>query len=195
MTEKLEVWEGAVHNVIALASQADVAMETTSDGGVQITNPVFESGPNITRKITRAQVEKWVQRVMGQTYATLHRMRRLSEETRKGFAPAFANAVELGAAAYLVDAAYPQRAGVNDQASYGDVLWTRHRQAVADLEEAIAGAWKDESSGGGPTPAGGPAGGRRPPIFTDEWVTENHPGLEATPYGAPGTELPTRFRW
>ena len=188
------VWETAVENVVALASQADVELETTADGDIQVTNPVFESRPNIARKITRAQVTVWIERVASQTTVTLHRMTRLSERRRAVFAPAFANAVELGAAAYLVDAAYPQRAGVNDSASYGEVLWTRHRQAVADLAEALESHLIAPDDDKKPRYHAG-RGGFPPAVFTDRWVREQHPELAIDPYHTPGTELPAAYRW
>lgn len=189
------VWDTAVENVIALASQADVQLETTPEGDVEVTNPVFESRPNIARRITRSQVEVWIERVASQTTVTLHRMTRLTEERRIVFAPAFANAVELGAAAYLVDAAYPQRAGVNDQASYGEVLWTRHRQAVADLAEALESHLAQPGDEDAAPRYHAGAGGFPTAAFTDRWVREQHPEIMLDPYHVPGTELPAAYRW
>ena len=42
-----------------------------------------------------------------------------------------------GAAWYLVDAAYPARAGINDSSSYGDVLRQRYESGLADLAADI----------------------------------------------------------
>lgn len=189
-------WGVTVESVVALASQAHVDMRQDDNGdiAVQVTNEVFESRPKLAQKITKTQVKLWIDRVAAQVGVTLHRLHRIDETKRVRFAPAVANVVELGAAAYLVDAAYPQRSGVNDQASYGDVLWTRHRQALTDLGDALE-AWldspgDDDDHGG----HGQAAGGFPPAMFTDSWVRESHPHLQRPggPY-APGAEYPVRW--
>lgn len=192
MADSTSAWGVTVANVVALASQAHVDLKQDTNGDVVVTNEVFETTPKLAQKITQAQVQLWIDRVTAQVVVTLHRLDRVPDDKRETFKPAVANVVELGAAAYLVDAAYPQRAQVNDQASYGDVLWTRHRQALADLDAALE-AWITRPVDPHPDRYGRGVGGFPPAMFTDEWVREDHPHLDTYPGKAPGAEFPVRW--
>lgn len=92
-------------------------------------------------------VELFLERVSGQVRARVGDLTAYADGA--AYADAARLAVELGAAAMAEDAAFPERASTADS-DYGAVLWTRYREALADLvailnlEEAAGG-----SSGGG----------------------------------------------
>ena len=193
-TNSTDAWGVTVEQVVAVASQADVRLDTDDNGDVTTppSNPVFQKAPQIAQRITRTQVETWIGRVAAWVSTRLYRRHRLRPARRAEFEQAMATAVEVGAAAYLVDAAYPQRTGVQDQASYGQVLWNRYRQALADLEEALGDQLRDPDDDNGAGSLAGGADGFPPAIFTDEWVRENS-SQTARPSRAgvaPGAEHP-----
>lgn len=191
-TSKHEAWGVTVDQVIAVASQAGVLSEdATPPTGP--TNDVFQQGSaaaQLAQKVTRDQVLHWINQVGMWVSNTLHRRGRLAPSAKTEFEGAMSTAIEVGAAAYVVDAAYPQRAGAQDQASYGQVLWTRYRQALDDLKDAL----QDRLTG--PDDSARPAanaGDLFPPArFTDAWVAQNTSSVSAAPdpYRAPGAETP-----
>lgn len=184
----LDTWGVTVAQVVAVASQADVYDDSTDDD-TNTSNSVFNK-PNIARTITHAEVQTWIERVAAWVGNALHRRSRLSDQARTELEAAMATAVEVGAAAYLVDAAYPQRSGVNDQASYGSVLWTRYRQALDDLKTTLDDRLDSEDSATGSTL---PAGGQFPrAIVTDDWVRQSTSHMAPGGRGvrAPGAEEP-----
>ncbi|GAB3191761.1 hypothetical protein [Nesterenkonia suensis] len=187
-------WGVSVTDVVAVASQADVFLSV--EGGAVVSNDVFEAGeqPNMSRRVSLENVAGWIERVGAVVSTRLHRRSRLSPTARDEFETAMGTVVEVGAAAYLVDAAYPQRAGVNDQGSYGHVLWTRYRQGLDDLEEALSSRLNDGDEGETPDVAGDHAAAAFPPVvFTDTWVRDNTDHLRHRPRSAgraPGAESP-----
>ncbi len=172
-------WGVSVADVVAVASQADVHLSV--DGGAVVQdlasgNDVWDgtAQPNMARRVSLENVTTWIERVGAVVSTRLHRRSRLSEAARDEFEIAMGTVVEVGAAAYLVDAVYPQRAGVNDQGSYGHVLWTRYRQGLDDLEEALDSRLGDGDEDETPETAGARAAAAFPPVvFTDPWVREN----------------------
>lgn len=166
---ELDTWGVTVAQVVAVASQADV-YETRADDEASTSNAVF-SKPNVARTITSDEVETWIARVAAWVSNALHRRARLPDPARRELEAAMTTAIEVGAAAYLVDAAYPQRAGVNDASSYGEVLWTRYRQALDDLKATLADRLDSEDA----TSTGPSSTGAQFPrsIFTDDWVRQS----------------------
>lgn len=172
-------WGVTVAQVVAVASQA-----TVHDPGAAerpVTNEIFDVEPQpaaeadvtpqFNQRINRSDVELWISRVGAWVSTALHTRVRLTVAARDEIQLAMGTVIELGAAAYLVDAAYPQRAGVNDNASYGDVLWTRYRQALADLSAALTSRVAAETTA--PAASGRVRSSAPPAIFTDAWVREN----------------------
>lgn len=187
-------WYATPDEVIAVASQAAVFGEGDTPAG---TNPEFDRHRSnqevkgLPGSITHDRVSSWIKSVAGWVSVALSRRRKLPLEVRTEFESAMKAAVEVGAAAYLVDAAYPQRAGNNDLASYGDVLWTRYRQLLADLKASLDDL-VDEAAEDDAGVRIRPGGSFPPAIFGDQWVRENADVIPAEPWPgrAPGTETP-----
>lgn len=89
---------------------------------------------------TRSTVEEWLKTIGGQVsgaaagYATLENADPLAYaevvDTARGL-------VNLGAAAWVADAAFPERADGNS-ASLGEVLWARYKDGLASLTARVA---------------------------------------------------------
>lgn len=60
-------------------------------------------------------------------------------------------AVTNGAAAYLVSAAYPSKAGTNDQSSYSAELWKRYETELGMMLDLGTQFDKDDAAGVGPS--------------------------------------------
>lgn len=72
----------------------------------------------------------------------------------------------VGAAATLVSAVYPTKAGVNEQASYSAELWARYNRELEALTDALDEWISEGDTGIGP--AQGSIGGAFPePAFPD----------------------------
>lgn len=189
-TPSPSAWSVTPDQVIALAAQADVYL--TEDGDGYTPDPEF-GGPQaaITKRVKKTHVEQWIADATKTVDIVLVKRRRLGASLRTEFETALPPVMAVLAAAYLVDAAYPQRSGVNDQASYGQVLWTRYRAMLEDLKEALDELIAhppadDEDPGQVPGIA---AGGFPTPIFGDDWVRRSTPASWAN-RAAPGAELP-----
>lgn len=187
--ETVVAWGVTVKDVVALASQADVTLDPTQGTIVQTDDDEF-ARPNIARRITVGDVTTWINDAAAVVDIALRRRSRLTTDIQGKIEAAGKSVIAVRAAAYLVDAAYPQRTGVQDQASYGQVLWNRYRQDLAALEAAL----EDWISTPAPDATGAVSagGGSFPPaVFTDRFVRENTGHLPGPFAGiAPGSEIP-----
>ena len=192
-----EAWGVTVDQVVALAAQADVRLAKNSSGDYEVQPPANDpdfgghQSAAITRRVRKSDVEQWVKDAATTVDIVLVKRRRLGTNIRAEFETAFGPVTAVLAAAYLVDAAYPQRSGVNDQASYGHVLWTRYRSMIDDLKEALddlIDSPPDDDDDTTPRPR--PRGRFPQPIFTDEWVRDSTP--DQLHGGGPA---PAEHRW
>ncbi|GAA1812445.1 hypothetical protein [Nesterenkonia flava] len=191
-TPTAPAWGVTVTDVVALASQADVHPDATGET-IPVEDDVFGGAQaQINKRIKTSVVEKWILDAGNAVSIALMRRHRLGVDVLTEFESALPTVVKTHAAAILVDAAYPQRAGVQDNASYGNVLWQRYRVMLEDLKEALDDLIANPPTTEDPTPRLGPAGGFPPPIFRDEWVRENTP--EDFDGVAPGAEVPDYLR-
>lgn len=114
-----------------------------------LSDPDF--GP--TRKqITDPMVEHWIALVTDSVQARLTMLSRFQQQTDRwvvltGSARA---AITNGAASYLVAAAYPSKAGTNDQTSYSAELWTRYQDELGTMLDLGVQFDKDDAAGDGP---------------------------------------------
>lgn len=88
-------------------------------------------------RITDAQVARWIAYVADSVRSRIITLSRYSTNTGRwaGVVGSARTAVVNGAAAYLVSAAYPARAGTNDQANYSAELTARYEREMTFLME------------------------------------------------------------
>lgn len=121
-------WGVTAAAVAALASHADIEPATASD-------PDFATAS--TRQVSTQDVEAWIVDVSAIVDLKTRNRAALTEANQVRIAATAKAVVTNGAAAYLVDAAYPARAGIADNSSYGNVLWTRYKTGLQELEEEV----------------------------------------------------------
>lgn len=156
-------WGVSVQDVLALAPHVTVV---PADSTTPVPDP--EYGVGTQRGIREVQVEGWVKDVASRVQAHRISLGVDVPEVQEGLDTLAADAVKNGAAAYLVDAAFPARSGVNDQASYGQVLWARYQSAL-DAMAAIADRVRPGGEGGLQLPQGG-AVGFFPPVSVRDYL-------------------------
>ena len=91
------------------------------------------------RKLTETQVQKFINDVTAMVDMRLHERARIADEvfTAKIVA-AGKDIITNGAGSYLVSAAFPVKAGPNENTSYAAELWNRYKYGLEELEKAIA---------------------------------------------------------
>lgn len=118
-------------------------------------DPAFNDpdfGP--TRKqITDQMIEHWINLVTDSVQARLNMLARFQHQTERwvvltGSARA---ATTNGAASYLVAAAFPAKAGTNDQTSYSAELWSRYQDELGTMLDLGVQFDKDDAAGNGPS--------------------------------------------
>lgn len=126
-----QTWGVSVEDVLALAPHVRVVSESDTPQR----DPQY-GGAADTSTVTRTAVEEWITDVARAVDVRISRYRRITGENLARLHKAAATVTKVGAGAYLVDAAHPTRAGVGDNASYGNVLWTRYQDLLEELEKA-----------------------------------------------------------
>ena len=128
-------WGVGLDDVSRLAPQVSV-LDLDAQGGPPTADPEYGGR---TRSITTEDVRRWIHEVAARVNARITVLGLESAGLGDTLHVVAHDATANGAAAYLVDAAFPARSGVNDQASYGAVLWARYREAMDELQ-ALADA-------------------------------------------------------
>lgn len=151
-------WGVSVDEVLALAPHVVLASPPAEGAGTWA-DP--QAG-----KTTTAQVEQWVTDVAAMVELRLHRRVKLTDPVMLGTITRGAHTITaVGAAATMVSAVYPTKAGINEQASYSAELWARYNRELDVLAEALD-AWIEDGDTGGATK--GAIGGSFPePAFPD----------------------------
>jgi hypothetical protein len=130
------VWGVSVDDVSALAPHIVIA----NDPG-----PAPEPAPlgdpynkSTIRKVTRSQVEAFIGDISAQVDLRLYRRTRIaSDEFTARVVAAAQDVVTNGAGSYLVSAAFPVKAGVNESTSLSAELWRRYKDGLDALEATI----------------------------------------------------------
>jgi hypothetical protein len=95
------------------------------------------------RRITRAEVERWIADVSAMVDMRLYRRTELAQEAQDRIASAAKAIVVNGVGSYLVAAAMPNKAGINENSSYSAELWRRYQLGLEELVTSIDG-WLDK---------------------------------------------------
>lgn len=159
-------WGVSLGDVVRLAPQVSV-LDGDATGG---TPPRDAEYGTPERVITSDDVLRYVRDVAARVTARVVALQLDAAGLGDALTAVAADAVKNGAAAYLVDAAFPARSGVNDLSSYGQVLWARYRealdelQALADMVKARGGAVGED---GQPAPILPASSAFPPTVFPD----------------------------
>lgn len=154
-----------------------------------------------THTITDAKITGWVLAVADGVRAYVSVLARHRTNTTRWVAieGAARTAILNGAAAYLVSAAHPMKAGTNRSESYSAELWERHNAMVGLLTD-LPGTYADEDAAGVVDEVTGTVGvdpivyGGQSSIPSS--LFHHQPAL-GYPYRAPGAEhpYPDQQRW
>ncbi|QKY79776.1 hypothetical protein SEA_BUMBLE_10 [Arthrobacter phage Bumble] len=157
-------WGVNVEAVSALAPHVTIHDTSSPEAPA---DPVYSS-PSV-RRITRGQVEGWISSVSARVSGRLWRLPELPEDhpARPGILVAAQDVVANGAAAYLVDAAFPAKAAPNENTSYGAVLWARYNDGLAELEGRIGIVLDALRPGGAVSGPAAASSESPPPLFPD----------------------------
>lgn len=160
-----ETFGVSVGDVLALAPNVSLGTDPDTDESTDLYRPA-------DRVITVADVEKWITSVASRVDVRLARRALLPVESpyRSIVYRAAADAVANGSAAYLVGAAAPTRASINDPGAYDGVLWARFESALEGAATSLD-AWlapSGDGGGGAIVAADGMIGSNFPkPLFED----------------------------
>ncbi|WP_427017867.1 hypothetical protein ACQCSX_04430 [Pseudarthrobacter sp. P1] len=136
-------WGVTVADVAALAPHIGTTNTQTP------ADPAFGAG----KKITEADILKWIVQVSAEVDLRLRARSALTgDDAQSRIGAAAATVVTNGAGSYFVAAAFPMKAGINDQASYSAELWNRYQSGLAALETVLH-EWVDEAAAA-PAPVG-----------------------------------------
>lgn len=96
------------------------------------------------RKITVPEVEKFISDITSMVNLRLFRRWRVrNAQWLAAFDTAAMDIIANGAGSYLVAAAFPTKAGVNENTNYSAELWRRYTEALDDLEKLLGDFIKD----------------------------------------------------
>lgn len=121
--------------------------------------------------VTEATVAHYIADVIGIVDGRLLRRHYLkNEDSLASVIATTAGIVTVGAAATLISAVFPTKAGVNDQASYSAELWDRFNRDLEALALMIDKLLKDETD---PNTGGAGRGGRIRGTFREATITDD----------------------
>ena len=127
------------------------------------------SGDRTGRRLTRADVEAFIESVATRVSARLWRLDSTPERFRENLRVMARDLVANGAAHYVQAALFPASAGPNDGNAYADRLWQRFKTDLDDMvtqvDEVIDDGDPDTPGGVGRSAWSAPA-----PFFSDEMV-------------------------
>jgi hypothetical protein len=94
------------------------------------------------RRILASEVEQWITDVSAMVDMRLYRRASLPLDGQTRIASAAKAVVVNGVGSYLVAAAMPNKAGINENSSYSAELWRRYQLGLEELGTTIDG-WLD----------------------------------------------------
>lgn len=162
------VWGVSVDDVSALAPHIVIADDPAEPAVVGPGDPYNK--PTI-RKVTRAQVEAFIADISAQVDLRLYRLGKIADTAFLERVKAMAqDVITNGAAWYLVAAAFPVKAGPNENTNYSAELKARFKEGLDALVATVDAFIK--AGDGLVAPADAIAGGIRgffhAPIFSDD---------------------------
>lgn len=147
----------SVEQVLALAPHVTLDTETPAPAP---TNGVWAKNPSEDRKTTAENVQQFIEDVANQAEGRLLRRLYIKDPEAREIVEASARGIiAVGAAATLISAVFPAKAGINDQTSYSAELWARFNTQLDRLVEDVNTLLEDqknpETGGEAPAPISG----------------------------------------
>lgn len=157
----LETWGVTVQEVLDMAPHVVLAAPPAGDAGIWANS---QAG-----KTSTAQVTQWITDVAAMVDLRLRKRSKLTDASLVSRVERGAHSITVvGAAATLVSAVYPTKAGINEQASYSAELWARYNRELETLTDAIDEWITEGDTSDGSGPAKGTISGNFPaPAFPD----------------------------
>ncbi len=163
------VWGVSVDDVSALAPHIVIANDPgPAPEPLPLGDPYNKS---TVRKVTRSQVEAFIVDITAQVDLRLYRLDRVTDPSpfRLKVDAAAKDVITNGAGSYLVSAAFPVKAGTNENTNLSAELYRRYKDGLDALVATIEGFIK---AGVGLEPEATAAPSIRPlfhaPIFSDD---------------------------
>lgn len=125
------------------------------------------SGDRTGRRLTRADVEAFIESVATRVSARLWRLDKTPERFRENLRVMARDLVANGAAHYVQAALFPASAGPNDGSAYADRLWQRFKTELDDMATQVDDVI-DEGDPDTPGSVGRAAWSAPAPFFSDE---------------------------
>lgn len=125
------------------------------------------SGDRTGRRLTRADVEAFIESVATRVSARLWRLDKTPERFRENLRVMARDLVANGAAHYVQAALFPASAGPNDGNAYADRLWQRFKTDLDDMVTQVDDVI-DEGIPDAPGGVGRAAWSAPAPLFGDE---------------------------
>lgn len=136
-----ELWGVSVDDVSSLAPHIAITNSDTPPALPPVSDPYNAS---TIRKITSAQVEAMIHDVGSMVDVRLFKRHRVRNDAfMTAITEGMKDIITNGAGSYLVAAAFPVKAGVNENTSYSAELWRRYKEALEALEKALDKFIKD----------------------------------------------------
>lgn len=160
-----ETWGVSVTEVKALAPHITITNTAPTMPG----DAPWEG--NKQRHVTETQVTGWIVDVAARVSLRIHRRARIQDATMTATITGMAHDLTLnGAGSYMVAAAFPAKAGTNDNTNYSSELWRRFTTGLDELEKAIE-EWLTDNPSTAPGGSIGDIVSSFPePRFTDDIV-------------------------
>ena len=127
------------------------------------------SGDRTGRRLTRADVEAFIESVATRVSARLWRLDKTPERFRENLRVMARDLVANGAAHYVQAALFPASAGPNDGSAYADRLWQRFKTDLDDMATQVDDVI-DDGDPDTPGSVGRTAWSAPAPFFSDEMV-------------------------
>lgn len=128
-----ETWGVSVEQVKALAPHITITETIPGTPGDDV---AFAGSQE--RHVTTDQVSSWITDVSARVSLRIHRRSKITNDIMTATITAAAHDLVLnGSGSYLVAAAFPTKAGLNDNTSYSAELWRRFTEGLDELEKAI----------------------------------------------------------
>jgi len=158
-----ETWGVSTDEVTALAPHITI---TTSPAPAPGEDKPW--GGTAQAQVSAAQVTSWIQDVAARVSMRIHRRSKITDAPMTATIAAAAHDLVLnGAGSYLVAAAFPAKAGTNDNTSYSAELWRRFTEGLDELEKAID-EWLADNPGAGAGSTSTIVGSFPEPRFADD---------------------------
>jgi hypothetical protein len=156
-------WGATVDEVSQLAPHITIK----TDASQQLTaDPVF--GASQPRAVTVQHVQNFIEDVAARVNIRILRYPSIADaKIRETIERAAHDLTVQGAGAYLVSAAFPSKAGLNDNSSLSAELWNRFNTGLENLVTAVTEYLTPGDDGTGAYAAGANEGFFQAPLFPD----------------------------